>query len=63
MKQPIATHLYELDPVSHADHRGEPPCPRCPCKRCPVPYANRAHELPDTSEAQAEYLRRIGEEE
>lgn len=61
MKQPLlATHLFELDPVGHAGHRGEQPCRACPCKHCPVQYGNRVHEVPDTAEAQAEHLRRIG---
>lgn len=50
-------HPYEADLTAHADHRGERPC-----VRCPLPRGNRVHEVPDTSEAQAEQLRRIGDE-
>lgn len=57
MKQ-LATHLYELDQAAHADHRGERPC-----KHCPLPRGNRVHNVPDTAEAQAEHLRRIGEDQ
>ncbi|WKU07984.1 hypothetical protein [Micromonospora sp. HUAS LYJ1] len=61
--QALATHLFELDPVGHADHHGEEPCPRCPCRRCPLPHGNRSHQVPDTTDAQAEHLRRIGEDQ
>lgn len=59
----MKTHLYELDPTAHADHREPAPCPRCLCKRCPLPHGNRAHTLPDTADAQAEHLRRIGDDQ
>ena len=56
-------HLFELDLAGHATHRGAPPCRACPCKRCPLPFGNAVHTLPDTSAAQAEHLRRIGEDD
>jgi len=59
----LATHLFVLDPIGHAGHRGEGACATCPCKRCPLPHANRVHELPDTTEAQAAHLRRIGDDQ
>lgn len=54
----IAVHLYEPDRTARPDHRGARPC-----VHCPLPRKNRVHEVPDTSEAQAEHLRRIGEED
>lgn len=53
----IPAHLYEPDRTARADHKGARPC-----IHCPLPRANRVHELPDTSDAQAEERRRIGEE-
>ena len=54
----IAVHLYEPDRTARPDHRGIRPC-----AHCPLPKGNRVHKAPDTSEAQAEHLRRIGEED
>lgn len=48
-------HLYEADLTAHADHRGERPC-----RKCPLPKGNRVHDVPDTTDAQAEQIRRIG---
>lgn len=59
----LPTHLFELDPSGHAGHRGETPCHACPCRHCTVPFGNRVHTPPDTREAQAEHLRRIGEDD
>lgn len=53
----IPTHLYEPDRTARPDHRGARPW-----VHCPLPYRNRVHEVPDTTEAQAEHQRRIGED-
>ena len=52
---PVATHIYRADLTARPDHRG-----RRPCRDCPLPEANRVHQVPDTADAQAEQLRRIG---
>ncbi|MEU5668978.1 hypothetical protein ABZ749_01145 [Micromonospora sp. NPDC047753] len=58
MKKSITTHLYEPDRAAYPDHQGVRPC-----LHCPLPKANRAHTLPDTADAQAEHLRRIGDDQ
>lgn len=58
MKKPNS-HVYEADRDIPADHRGQRPC-RPPCG---LPRQNRVHELPDTTEAQAAHLRRIGDDQ
>ncbi|MFG1776638.1 hypothetical protein ACGFIG_09435 [Micromonospora sp. NPDC049048] len=63
MARPITTHLFVLDATEHAGHRGETPCPWCPCQACPLPAGNRVHDLPDAPDAQAEHRRRIGDED
>ena len=57
------SHLFVPDPIGHANHTGPVPCRWCPCQDCPLPFANQVHELPDTAEAQAEHLRRIGDDQ
>ncbi|MGC4769228.1 hypothetical protein ACLQ25_09635 [Micromonospora sp. DT44] len=59
MKKTTAAHLYEADRDIPPDHKGQRPC-RPPCG---LPRANRVHELPDTTEAQAAHLRRIGDDQ
>ena len=59
MKKPTTAHVFEPDRDIPADHRGQRPC-RPPCG---LPRANRVHQLPDTAEAQAEHLRRIGDDQ
>lgn len=54
----LSPHLYEPDRAARPDHRGARPC-----LHCPLPKANQVHELPDTAEAQAEHLRRIGDDQ
>lgn len=55
---PIPAHLYEPDRAAFPDHRGIRPC-----VHCPLPKANRVHELPDASAEQAEHRRRAGDED
>lgn len=53
----LPTHPYQPDLTAPANQRGEHPC-----TNCPVPQANRVHDVPDTSAEQAEQRRRIGED-
>jgi len=57
----LAPHLYEPDRDAPPDHRD-----RLPCRRCPLPAGNRVHDetaVAQIDAAQAEHLRRIGEDQ
>ncbi|MEU7771252.1 hypothetical protein AB0C44_07990 [Micromonospora taraxaci] len=64
-------HTLDLDAVADrwtdlldARHRLEQfGRPKDTTTACPLPRGNRVHELPDTTEAQAEHLRRIGDDQ
>ncbi|MGW1059325.1 hypothetical protein [Micromonospora rubida] len=55
MARQLAPHLYAPDRDAAPGYRDE-----LPCRACPLPKGNRVHTVPDTAEAQAEHLRRIG---
>lgn len=54
----LAPCIYTADPLT-PDPR-DPDHPMC---RCGLPLRHVRHQLPDTSAAQAEHLRRIGEDD
>lgn len=52
-----APHVYRPSPDDPGDHHGNRRC------TCGLPKSNSCHQLPDTGPAQAEHLRRIGEDQ
>ncbi|TDC48844.1 hypothetical protein E1258_27615 [Micromonospora sp. KC207] len=53
----LTPHLYQPDGDLPADHTGDQPC------TCHLPRRHARHTVPDTADAQAEHLRRIGEDQ
>jgi hypothetical protein len=56
-RRPPRTHLYVEDTSIPPDWKGRRPCV-APCRRF---KDNPVHDVPDTSEADAEQRRRIGD--